>query len=312
MSDPWRIVFMGTPEPAALSLENLLEGPDPVVGVVTQPDRPAGRGRQLIPSPVKKVALSNQVPVLMPLKARDPEFLSALKKWNPRLIVVVAYGKILPKDVLDLPQEGCINVHYSLLPKYRGASPVTWAILKGERETGVSTMRLVEKMDAGPILLQEKLPIDSEETTGSLTAKLAPMGSRLLLETIRQLKEGSLRARPQDETSATHASMLKKEDGKIDWQRSAEAIERAVRAFNPWPSAYTYWQENLLKIYRAKVVANSEGGSPGEVLRADPGGFWIATGDGILSVEELQMENRKRLPAADFIRGTRIEKGERF
>jgi len=310
MSPSWPIVFMGTPEVAAVSLERLLEGPDPVVGVVTQPDRPTGRGQRRAPSPVRRVAESHLIPVLTPEKLRDPLFAATLTSWAPQLIVVVAYGRILPSSVLELPPQGCLNVHYSLLPKYRGASPVVWTILGGEEKSGVTTMKLVKEMDAGPILFQEEISLAPDETAASLETKLTPIGARLLLETIRRLKEGSITPKPQKGEDATYASLLKKEDGRIDWTRPAEAIERRVRAFYPWPSAYTYLRGKLLKVYRAKVILGEEKGDPGEVVRADSGGLWIATGQEVLSLEEVQLENKKRLVAAEFLKGARIEKGE--
>lgn len=312
MPQSWPIVFMGTPEAAAVTLEQLLKGPDPVVGVVTQPDRPAGRGQKRVSSPVRRVAENHHIPVLTPEKIRDQVFLAALKNWAPVLIVVVAYGRILPRSILELPPQGCLNVHYSLLPKYRGAAPVAWTILNGEEKSGVTTMRLVEKMDAGPILLQGEVSLDSDETAASLEAKLIPIGARLLLETIRRLKEGSVTPKAQNEEGATYAPSLKKEDGLIDWSQPAKAIERRVRGLYPWPSAYTYLRGKILKIYRAAAIREEEKGVPGEVVRADPGGFWIATDKGVLSLEEVQWENRKRLGAAEFLKGARIEKGERL
>ncbi len=312
MSPSWPIVFMGTPEVAAVSLERLLEGPDPVVGVVTQPDRPTGRGQRRAPSPVRRVAESHLIPVLTPEKLRDPLFAATLRSWAPQMIVVVAYGRILPSSVLELPPQGCLNVHYSLLPKYRGASPVVWTILGGEEKSGVTTMKLVKEMDAGPILFQEEISLAPDETAASLETKLTPIGARLLLETIRRLKEGSITPKPQKGEDATYASLLKKEDGRIDWTQPAEAIERRVRAFYPWPSAYTYLRGKLLKVYRAKVILGEEKGDPGEVVRADSGGLWIATVQEVLSLEEVQLENKKRLVAAEFLKGARIEKGERL
>ncbi|TAJ77109.1 methionyl-tRNA formyltransferase [bacterium] len=312
MSEPWPIVFMGTPEAAAVSLEHLLKEPHPVVGVVTQPDRPAGRGQKRASSPVRRIAEKHHLPLLAPEKIRGPEFLNTLKSWEPQLIVVVAYGRILPRSVLELPPQGCINVHFSLLPKYRGAAPVAWAVLNGEEKSGVTTMRLVEKMDAGPILLQEEVALDPNETAASLESKLIPVGTRLLLETIRGLQSGSVTPRPQIEEEATYAPILKKEDGQINWTHPAGLIERQVRGFYPWPSAYTYLRERTLKIYRASVISAEQQGHPGEVVRADREGLWITTGQGILSLEEVQMENRKRLAATEFLKGARIEKGERL
>lgn len=307
-----RIVFMGTPEVAAFSLERLFEAPEPVVGVVTQPDRPAGRGRKTILSPVRRVAEIRGVPTLAPEKIRDPSFFDVLSKWVPDLIVVVAYGRILPRQILELAPHGCLNVHYSLLPKYRGAAPVPWAIIGGEEKSGVTTMRLVEKMDAGPIFLQREISIAPNDTTASLQAKLAPVGAELLVETITGLKAGNLTPQAQDESKVTYAPVLKKEDGLIDWNLPAVSIERRVRGFNPWPSAYTYLAGNLLKIHRARVIEIAEKAAPGEVLKADKEGLWIATGAGALSLEEVQLENRKKMTAREFLNGTRVEKGARL
>jgi methionyl-tRNA formyltransferase len=312
MSAPWSIVFMGTPEISAFTLEYLLQGPDPVIGVMTQPDRPAGRGQKTALSPVRKIAQARGLPVLAPEKIRDPGFLQTLNSWHPELIVVVAYGRILPRAVLELAPHGCINVHYSLLPKYRGAAPAAWTILNGDPKGGVTTMKLVEKMDAGPIYLQEEVTIAPDETTGSLQAKLTPIGARLLLDTIRGLKDGSVLPQMQDEANVTFAPMIKKEDGLIDWNQAAIGIERRVRGLSPWPSTYTHIKGKLLKIHRAKIVAAETSGNPGEVLRADAGGLWIATSSGIIGLEEVQLENRKRLPGAEFLKGTRVKVGDRF
>ena len=312
MSVFWPIVFMGTPETSASTLEYLLRGPDPVIGVVTQPDRPSGRGQKTAPSPVRKIAQGRGLPVLAPGKIRDPGFLETLKSWRPELMVVVAYGRILPAAILELAPQGCINVHYSLLPKYRGAAPAAWTILNGDEKGGVTTMKLVEKMDAGPIYLQEEVTLAPDETTGSLQAKLTPVGARLLLDTIRRLKDGSLLPQPQNATNVTYAPMIKKEDGLIDWKQAAVAIERRVRGLSPWPGTYTHIGGKLLKIHRAKVVAAETSGNPGEILRADSGGLWVATSCGVLGLEEVQLENRKRLPGAEFLRGTRVKTGDRL
>jgi methionyl-tRNA formyltransferase len=312
MSTPWPIVFMGTPQIAAVTLEQLIQGPDPVAGVVTQPDRPAGRGQKSIPSPVRRVAESHGIPVVAPEKIRAPEFLKTLMGWKPEIFVVVAYGRILPKTILDLAPYGCLNVHYSLLPKYRGAAPAAWTIINGESTTGVTTMKLVEKMDAGPIYLQEATEVASGETTGSLQAKLTPIGARLLRETLRRLQEGLLMPQEQDESAATFAPILKKEDGLIQWDQPAMMIERRVRGFEPWPGTYSHIGEKLLKIHRVNVVAADTKGSPGEVMRADAGGLWVATSSGFLGLEEVQLENRKRLSGVEFLRGARIKPGDRL
>jgi methionyl-tRNA formyltransferase len=311
MPDQWRIAFMGTPSPAAATLEALVKAPDSVVGVVTQPDRPAGRGQQTVKSPVRRIAESARIPVLAPEKVRDPAFLEALAGWSPHVIVVVAYGRILPRPILELAPEGCINVHYSLLPKYRGAAPIAWAIINGEERSGVTTMRLVEKMDAGPLFLQQEITLSQDETTASLTEKMVPVGASVLFETIARLKDGKISPRPQPEEGVTFAPMIKKEDGVINWSEPATATERRVRAFTPWPCAYTYWRGKLLKVHRAAAVRTERNGSPGEIVRADAGGLWVATGAGVLSLEEVQLENRSRLPAGEFLKGARIQKGER-
>ncbi len=312
MPKSWPIVFMGTPEVAALTLELLFQGPDPIVGVVTQPDRPAGRGQKTIASPVRKVAEKHALPITAPDKIRDPAFLETLKKWHPEIIVVVAYGRILPVTILDLAPHGCVNVHYSLLPKYRGAAPAAWTIINGEKQAGVTTMRLVEKMDAGPLYLQEPVALAADETTASLQAKLTPVGARLLLETIRKLKEGAIQIQLQNEAEVSLAPMIKKEDGLIDWTLPAAAIERRVRGFTPWPSAYTHLDGKLLKVHRARVAITADSGSAGEIVRADGNGFWVATGAGILALEEVQLEGKKRLSGVDFLKGARIETGKRL
>jgi len=303
---------MGTPQIAAATLEQLLGGPDTVVGVVTQPDSSAGRGQKTSVSPVRKLAESHDLPVLAAEKIRTPEFHEALRQWLPDIIVVVAYGRILPKSILELAPRGCVNVHYSLLPKYRGAAPAAWTIINGETETGVSTMKLVEKMDAGAIYLQESIRLTGAETTGSLQTQLTPIGARLLLETLRRLKDRSLSATEQDDSLATVAPILKKEDGLIDWQRSALEIERRIRAFDPWPGSFTHCLGKMLKIHRAAMIDTERRGGPGEIIRADAAGFWVATAAGILGLEEVQQENKKRLRGVEFIKGARIKPGDRL
>ena len=312
MSTSWPIVFMGTPQVAADTLDQLLEQSHSVVGVVTQPDRPSGRGQKNTPSPVRKLAERRGVPVLAAEKIRTPEFAETLRDWRPEIVVVVAYGRILPKAILELAPQGCLNVHYSLLPKYRGAAPAAWTIINGEREGGVTTMRLVEKMDAGAIYLQQAVALAADETTGSLQAKLTPMGARLLIETLRGLKEGTLVAREQDERLATPAPMLRKEDGLIDWNKPAIEIERRVRGLDPWPGSYTHASGKMLKVHRAKLLSGESKGEPGEVTRADAAGFWIATASGQIALEEVQLENKKRLPGTEFIKGARIKAGDRL
>jgi methionyl-tRNA formyltransferase len=312
MSPEWPIVFMGTPEIASATLASLFGSPDRIVGVVTQPDRPSGRGQRPVQSPVRKLAEARGVPVITPVKIREPEVLETLRAWRPQAIVVVAYGRILPKTILDLPPYGCLNVHYSLLPKYRGAAPAAWTIINGEEQGGVTTMKLVEKMDAGPIYLQERVPLAPDETTGSLQKKLAPIGSRLLAQTIQRLKERSLLAREQDESATSLAPMLKKEDGLIDWRRSAVEIERRVRGLDPWPGSFTHLQGSLLKVHRTTIISEHRSGEPGEIVRADSGGFWVATSAGVIGLEEVQLENKKKLPGLEFLRGARVATRDRL
>ena len=310
-----RIVFMGTPASAAASLETLLGGLDEVVGVVTQPDRPSGRGQVTVPSPVRRTADRAGIPVLTPWKMKDPALLEQLRGWSPDLMAVVAYGRILPQAILDLAPLGCVNVHYSLLPRYRGAAPMQWAILEGEAVTGVSTMQLVAEMDAGPVLLAEGVAMEPDETVTTLEARLVPLGARLLMETVAGMKQGTLTARPQDPEAVTFAPMLRKEDGMIDWARPAREIERRVRAFTPWPSAFSYWEGKRVKVHRARPVeadAAPETETPGTVLRAGADGIRVATGAGTLLLTELQLEGRKRMPAEAFLRGAGLREGMRF
>ena len=305
MTQPLRLVFMGTPDFAVPSLQALLDGEDTVVGVCTQPDQPAGRGMVLRPSPVKVCALAHQVPVFQPPKLRSvPEVLEQLTTWHPDLIVIAAYGKILPTTILDLPLHGCINVHASLLPKYRGAAPIQWAIADGEAETGITIMQVSQQMDAGDILLQKATPITPHETGGSLHDKLATLGAEALSEALALFKQKKLVAQPQDEAQVTYAALIKKEDGRIDWTQDAVRIERRIRAFHPWPSAFTTVQGKLLKIYSARVEQSPVSSSvPGTMLASAPDQLLIATGSGALALEEVQLAGKKRLPIAAFLKG---------
>lgn len=303
-TQPLRLVFMGTPQFAVPSLRVLLAGEDRVIGVVTQPDQPAGRGMALHAPPVKVLAEAHHVPVYQPAKLRAPGVLEQLHEWQPDLIVVAAYGKILPTSILALPAWGCINVHASLLPKYRGAAPIQWAILRGERETGVTIMRISERMDAGDILLQKTIPIAETDTGGTLHDKLAALGAEALREALMLLKHGQLVPRPQNEAEATYAPLLKKEDGRIDWSQDAHTLERRIRAFNPWPSAYTTLHGKLLKIFAAQVERDSTSShSPGTVIEVTPVSLVVATGAGSLSLIEVQLEGKRRLPIAEFLKG---------
>jgi methionyl-tRNA formyltransferase len=308
-----RLVFMGTPDFAVVSLEALLRSEDPVVGVVTQPDRPKGRGNILTPSPVKLLAQQSQIPLLQPLKMKDPEFLQTLVGWKPDLIAVVAFGRILPPAILSLPSLGCINVHGSLLPKYRGAGPIQWAIINGETETGITTMQMDEGMDTGAMLLQEAIPITSDDTAGSLSERLAQLGGRLLVETIARLKAGTLVPQPQNASLATLAPLLKKEDGVIDWALPATALANRVRGLSPWPGAYTATTGgDRWTIWRALALPGPVTKPPGMVVAATTKAIHVATGAGVLAVTELQPANSRRMAVSQYLAGHPVAVGERL
>jgi len=300
-----RIVFMGTPDFAVPCLEQLVSNGYKVIEVVTQPDRPKGRKRELTPPPVKEAALKYQIPVFQPEKLRDEEAVEHILTLKPDLIVTAAYGQILPKEIIQLPKYGCINVHASLLPKYRGGAPIHKSIIDGESETGVTIMYMVEKLDAGDILTQVKVPIESTDTVGSVHDKLATAGSSLLLETIPKLIKGELRPIKQDETKVSFAWNIKREDEKIDWNKSAGEIYNQIRGLNPWPVAYTLLEDQVFKVWWADVIdlEKKEGVEPGTVLEVSPNGIEVACGKGILRLLEVQPAGKKRLSASDFVRG---------
>ena len=304
-----RVVFMGTPEFAVPTLERLHEQGHSLLAVVTQPDRPAGRGRRLTPSPVKERALKLALPVHQPEKIKSEEAYILLRETAPEVIVVVGYGQIIPRRVLELPPLGCINVHSSLLPKYRGAAPVNWAIARGETMTGVTTMRLIFELDAGPILLQRSTPIGADESAPEVLARLAPLGADLLVETLEGLARGAIEPREQNHAEATFAPILKREDGQIDWSLSAAEIANRVRGFDPWPGAYTAFRGKRLRIRRAHAI---DGRADAGRIEAAAGAIRIGCGGGgLLEALELQLEGRNRIAAAEFIRGYQPD-GERL
>lgn len=303
-----RIVFMGTPRFAVPSLEALCNSGDQIVTVVTRPDKPKGRGRAVTPCPVKEAALELGLGVMEPAKLGAPETVTGLKGLKPDMIVVVAFGRFLPRDLLQLPPMGCVNVHASLLPSYRGAAPIQWAILKGERETGVTTMFMDEGMDTGDILLQRAVPIGPGETCIELTERLSFLAADLLLETVARLKRGDIVARPQLHEQATIAPTLKKEDGRIDWGLPAEQIERMVRALNPWPGSYTHIGETMVRITGSRVT-EGPGDLPGRVLSLSADGMVVACGTGALIVTELQPENRRVMTPLEFSLGHPMKVG---
>ena len=307
-----RIVFMGTPEFAVPSLEALLSSSDQVVGVVCQPDRPKGRGHQVVAPPVKVVAERAGIPVLQPLKIRTPEFLQALSSWQPDVIVVAAYGRILHKPILQLPPMGCVNVHGSLLPKYRGAAPVQWAVINGETETGITTMLMDEGMDTGAMLLQEKLEIIPDDTAGTLAPRLAALGGRLLIKTLTQLKAGTLVPTKQDDQQATMAPLLKKEDGLVDWTMSAMSLTNRVRGLSPWPGAYTFLGVERWNIWKAVLQGTAITDTPGTIVAVTKQSIVVATGDGLLEIREIQTANSKRMAVAQFLAGHRVTVGQQL
>ena len=305
-----RLVFMGTPDFAATSLEALLKSDDSVVGIVTQPDRPKGRGQVLTPSPVKLLAQREQIPLLQPLKMKDPDFSQVLAGWKPDLIAVAAFGRILPPAILSLPPLGCINVHGSLLPKYRGAGPIQWAIINGETETGITTMLMNEGMDTGAMLLQEAIPITADDTAGTLSPRLAELGGKLLVETIARLKAGALVPQPQNSSQATLAPLLKKEDGVIDWALPATALANRVRGLAPWPGAYTTVAGgDRWTIWRALAIPGPAMKPPGMVVALTAEAIHVATGEGILAVMELQPANSRRMAVSQYLAGHPVTAG---
>ena len=300
---------MGTPDFAVPSLEALLKSDDQVVGVVTQPDRPKGRGQEVIPSPVKAVCQREGIPVLQPLKMKDPAFLDALRVWKPDIIAVTAFGRILPPVILALPPRGCINVHGSLLPKYRGAGPVQWAIIRGERETGITTMFMAEGMDTGDMLLRETVEIRPDDTAGTLAPRLADVGGRLLVETLRRLKAGTLTPERQDDSQATMAPLLKKEDGLIDWTLSAQEIAHRVRGLSPWPCAYTYVNGERWTLCRVSVGEESPQAAAGIVTKVTKDRIDVATGAGTIQILDIQPSNSRRMTVAQYLAGHRMTEG---
>jgi methionyl-tRNA formyltransferase len=304
-----RVVFMGTPDFAVPSLEALLKSGDEVVGVVTQPDRPKGRGQALTPSPVKLLAQREHIPVLQPTKMKDADFLAALGAWKPDLIAVAAFGRILPPAILSLPSKGCINVHGSLLPKYRGAGPIQWAIINGETETGITTMLMDEGMDTGAMLLQEKIRIEPDDTAGSLSPRLALLGGRLLVETLKLLKAGTLVPQAQDHDQATMAPLLKKEDGVIDWRLPAAVLANRIRGLTPWPGAYTFLGQDRWMLYRAVALTEQSAEPPGRIIAVTKEAIHVATGEGVLAVKELQPANSRRMTVAQYLAGHSVNVG---
>jgi methionyl-tRNA formyltransferase len=310
-----RIIFMGTAELSCASLEKLSRDKNvSIVAVVTQPDKPKGRELKLQPSPVKILAEQSNLSVLQPLKARDEKFLGELRELKPDLMVVVAYGQILSQSILDLPQFGCLNVHTSLLPKYRGAAPIQWAIANGDVEIGVTIMKMDAGLDTGPILSARRTPILPTDDSQILHDRLAQLGAELLVETIPDYVTGKISPKPQSAEGVSYAAKIKKEDGQIDWNKPAMQIRNRLRAFTPWPGAFTFLQAEpkpqLLKIWKAEVVSQS--GEAGKVLSADKSGIVVACGQSALRILELQREGGRRMNVTKFLAGHPLKAGEKF
>jgi methionyl-tRNA formyltransferase len=310
-----RVAFAGTPEFALPALRALASSAHELVGVLTQPDRPSGRGRHVLPSPVKLAAESYRLPLSQPAQLGSAAELAALRAWRPDALVVVAYGLLLPPAVLELPRLGCINIHASLLPRWRGAAPIARAILAGDVETGVTIMNMDTGLDTGPILLERSLPIDRADTTGSLQPALASLGAALLLEALEDMAAGRARPRPQPAAGATYAAKVQKAEALIDWRAAAIAIERQVRAFNPWPIAETRWAGEPLRIHAARAAEGTQGTAAceaGTVIAMEPEAIRVACGEGSLVITELQRPGRKRLGAAEFARAGQLSVGQRL
>ena len=302
-----RLLFMGTPLFAVPTLKALLSSHHTVSAVFTQPDKPSGRGEKLSAPPVKLIALEQGIPVHQPEKLKAPEWQSVFAELKVDAYVVVAYGKILPQWLLDLPRLGAYNVHASLLPKYRGAAPIQWAIANGETKTGITTMKLDAGMDTGDLLLQHEIPIEPEDTCASIHDQLAEIGAELMLKTLDGLEKGTVKPLPQDPALATYAPMLKKFDGLLDWSQSAVPLHNRIRAFNPWPGTYTLLQGQILRIWKARPAeVSGESLPPGSLLHHSSGAAMVACGTGFLRLEEVQLENRKRTSALDFLHGIRL------
>lgn len=307
-----RIVFMGTPDFSVGTLEALIEAGHEVVLAVTQPDKPKGRGKEVQFSPVKETALAHGIPVFQPRRVRDPECVEELGKYWADVMVVIAFGQILPKEILEMTPYGCINVHASLLPKYRGAAPIQWAVIDGEPVSGVTTMQMDEGLDTGDMLLKTEVALDEKETGGSLHDKLASAGAKLCVRTLKELEAGRLVPEKQGESPTAYARMLDKKLGAIDWTRSACSIERLVRGLNPWPSAYTDWNGKTMKIWEADVTEAESGQTPGTVVAVQKNSFSVQTGKGQLVVKALQIPGKKRMDTGAFLRGYTLEEGTQF
>ena len=305
-----KVIFMGTPDFSVGTLEALAEAGHEVVLAVTQPDKPKGRGGKMQYTPVKEAALARDIPVYQPKKIREPECIEELKKYNADIMVVIAFGQILPKEILQMTPYGCINVHASLLPKYRGAAPIQWAVIDGEKVSGVTTMQMNEGLDTGDMILKTEIPLDPKETGGSLHDKLAEAGAKLCVETLKCLEDKTATWEPQGESTTAYAKMLDKNLGNINWNDPAVQIERLIRGLNPWPSAYTHWNDKVIKLWQADVVEDNTDQETGTIVKVEKDSFYVQTGEGLLKIEELQLQGKKRMDVGAFLRGNHLEYGE--
>lgn len=301
-----KIVFMGTPEFAVPCLQKIIDEGHEVLAVVTQPDKPKGRGKKLAMPPVKELALKYNIDVYQPVKAREESFVEKLKEINPELIVVVAFGQILPKSILDIPKFGCVNVHASLLPKYRGAAPLNWVIINGEEKTGVTTMYMDVGLDTGDMILKSEIPLDDEITAGELHDKMMIDGANVLKETIELIAQGKAPREKQNDDETCYSPIMDKTLGNIDWNKSAKDIHNLVRGVNPWPSAYTTYENQTMKIWKTKVVDKNSDKAPGTILKVDKEGIEVNTGNGVIQISEIQMSGKKRMVVSEYIKGNTI------
>ncbi len=304
-----KIVFMGTPDFAAGILEDIIKAGHEIALVVTKEDKPRGRGKEVTFTPVKEVALKHNLPVFQPHRIKDAEAIETLKKYEADVFVVVAYGQILSREILDMPKKICVNIHASLLPKYRGAAPIQWAVIDGEQYTGVTTMRMEDGIDTGDIIETITYELKSDETGGSLFDKLMELGGKLIVSTLEKIENGTATFTKQDDSNSTYAKMLNKKLGDIDFSMDAVSIERLIRGLNPWPSAYTSLNGKNLKIWKAVTKEDEYEGQPGEIVYVSEDEMYIKTGKGVLSIIELQLEGKKRMYIQDFLHGNKIEKG---
>lgn len=307
-----RIVFMGTPEFAVASFNNLIEAGHKIVGVVTQPDRPKGRKQTLTKSPIKVLAEEHGIEVFQPERIRNKEAIEHVLQWEPELIVTAAFGQIIPVELLEAPKHKAINVHASLLPKYRGAAPMHQSIIQGETETGITIMYMVKELDAGDILTQVKVPIEDKDTVGTLHDKLSVAGAKLLVETVELIEQGKINPIKQDDSLATFAKTLKREDELIDWNKSSKDIYNQIRGLNPWPVAFTYFRNEVFKVWWSKPVAYKHDKEPGTILAADKEQLLIATNDGAISLLEVQPAGKRKMDIKSFLQGTTFREAEKM